>query len=167
MNDAVDVFLSQWARERPDLDTSTMAVHGRLTRASRLMARGVDDYLSGEGLESWEFDVLATLRRAGDPHCLSAKELVAMTMVGSAAMTHRVDRLVRRGLVTRETDPGNRRRTLVALTPEGLELVDRVVEGHVANQARLLGGMDGADRERLAELLRVLLLSLGDTLPER
>ncbi|MFD6949665.1 MarR family transcriptional regulator [Nocardiopsis sp. TSRI0078] len=163
MNDAVDVFLDQWARERPDLDTAPMGVLGRLSRASRLLSRGVGAYFSEQGLESWEFDVLATLRRAGHPRRLTPKELVAMTMVGSAAMTHRVDRLVGRGLVTREVDPGNRRRTLVGLTPEGLALVDRVVEGHVANQLRLLGGLEEGEREQLAALLRKLLLSLGDT----
>lgn len=164
MNDAVDVFLSQWARERPDLDVAPMGIVGRVSRVSRLLSRGIGSSLAEEGLEFWEFDVLATLRRAGHPHCLTPKELVAMTMVGSAAMTHRVDRLVRRGLVTREIDPANRRRTLVGLTPEGLTLVDQVVEGHVANELRLLGGLDEGEREQLAGLLRKLLLSLGDTL---
>ncbi|MEV2275737.1 MarR family transcriptional regulator [Nocardiopsis sp. NPDC049922] len=164
MNDAVDVFLSQWARERPDLDASSMGIVGRLGRASQLLWRGVESLLAEEGLQRWEFDVLGTLRRSGEPYSLSAKELVSMTMVGSAATTNRVDRLAARGLVTREVDPTNRRRTLVTLTPEGLELVDRVVGLHVANQERLLGGIDGRDRDQLAGLLRKLLVSLGDTL---
>ncbi|WP_017569423.1 MarR family winged helix-turn-helix transcriptional regulator [Nocardiopsis halotolerans] len=166
MNDAVDVILSQWARARPDLDASPMGIFGRLTRGTRLLSRSAAERLAEEGLELWEFDVLATLRRAGHPRPLSAKELVSMTMVGSAAMTHRVDRLVGRGLVTREVDPDNRRRTLVGLTPEGLALVDRAVEVHVANEARLLGGLDAGEREQLAGLMRKLLLSLDDTLPE-
>ncbi|WP_150249089.1 MarR family winged helix-turn-helix transcriptional regulator [Nocardiopsis deserti] len=166
MNDALDVFLSQWARERPDVDAAPMGVIGRIKRANRLLSRGIEDFFAEEGLEVWEFDVLATLRRSGAPHRLAAKELVAMAMVGSAAMTHRVDRLVDRGLVTRGVDPGNRRRVLVELTPEGLALVDRVLEGHVANELRLLGGLDAGQREQLEGLLRTLLLSLGDTLPE-
>ncbi|WP_116245482.1 MarR family winged helix-turn-helix transcriptional regulator [Nocardiopsis sp. FIRDI 009] len=164
MNDAVDVFLSQWARERPDLDVSSMGVVGRMGRATPLLWRGVERFLAEEGLERWEFDVLATLRRSGEPYSLTPKELVAMTMVGGAAMTNRVDRLVARGLVTREVDPTNRRRTLVTLAPEGRELVDRVVDGHVANQERLLEALDEEERDQLAGLLRKLLVSLGDTL---
>ncbi|MFI6578498.1 MarR family winged helix-turn-helix transcriptional regulator [Nocardiopsis sp. NPDC050513] len=164
MSDAVDVFLGQWARERPDLDVSSMGIIGRMGRASQLLWRGVEEFLSGEGLERWEFDVLGTLRRSGEPYSLTPKELVAMTMVGGAAMTNRVDRLVARGLVTREVDPDNRRRTLVTLTPEGLEVIDRAVGGHVANQERLLAALDEGERERLAAVLRKLLVSLGDTL---
>lgn len=166
MNDAVDVILSQWAGARPDLDASPMAIAARFTRGSQALSRSIAECLAAEGLETWEFDVLGTLRRAGHPRPLSAKELVAMTLVGSAAMTHRVDRLVSRGLVTREVDPDNRRRTLVSLTPEGLARVDRAVEAHVANEARLLSGLDAGEREQLAGLMRKLLLSLGDTLPE-
>ncbi|GAB3728170.1 MarR family winged helix-turn-helix transcriptional regulator [Nocardiopsis nanhaiensis] len=165
MNDAVDVFLAQWARERPDLDVSPMEVIGRMARLQRMLGRGVNDFLAEEDLESWEFDVVATLRRAGEPYQLTAKELVRMTMVGSAAMTNRVDRLVRRELVYREVDPASRRRTLVTLTEKGRELVDRVVEGHVANEARLLEALDRTEQAQLADLLRRLLVSLGDTPP--
>ncbi|MFD8589574.1 MarR family winged helix-turn-helix transcriptional regulator [Streptomyces sp. NPDC059637] len=163
--DAVDGFLAQWAKQRPDLDVSPMGVIGRLSRASRLLGRGLKDCFAAEGLESWEFDVLATLLRSGPPHTLSPKDLVAATMAGSAAMTNRVDRLVARNLVTREVDPGNRRRLLVSLTPEGLALVNHVVERHVANERRLLEGLDPSEREEMERLLRKLLLSLGDTLP--
>lgn len=166
MNDAVDVFLDQWGRERPDLDVSPMALIGRVQRLNRLLVRGLEEYFATQGLELWEFDVLGTLRRSGAPFSLTPKELVRMTMVGSAAMTNRVDRLVKRGLVSREVDPGNRRRTVVSLTPAGLKLVDEAVEGHVANEARLLEGLDGDDRARMVGLLRTLLLSLDDTLEE-
>lgn len=163
MSDAVDTFLGQWAEQRPDLDVFAMGVVGRLSRASRLIEREIKNYFAAEGMESWEFDVLATLRRSGPPYVLSPKDLVAATMVGSAALTNRVDRLVERELVTREVDPTNRRRLLISLTPKGVELIDRVVEGHVANERRVIEGLDQAEREELNRLFRKLLLSLGDT----
>ncbi|GAA3747328.1 MarR family winged helix-turn-helix transcriptional regulator [Salinactinospora qingdaonensis] len=163
MTDAVDKFLDQWAKERPDLDVSPMAVIGRLSRACRLVEREVKGYFTSEGMEPWEFDVLATLLRSGPPYTLGPKDLVATTMVGSAALTNRVDRLVNRNLVTREVDPENRRKLLISLTPEGLELANRMAEGHVANEHRVLEGLDAADREELSRLLRKLLESLGDT----
>lgn len=166
MNDAVDLFLAQWARERPDLDTSPMGIIGRTNRLQQILGRRVGDLLAEYDLERWEFDVLATLRRSGPPYQLTAKDLVRMMMVGSAAMTNRVDRLVRKELVHRQTDPVSRRRVLVSLTDKGLDLVNGAVEGHVANEERLLAGLSAEEQDQLVGLLRTLLISLGDTAPE-
>ncbi|MCE7083033.1 MarR family winged helix-turn-helix transcriptional regulator [Streptomyces sp. ST2-7A] len=163
MRDAVDGILDRWARARPDLDASPMAVIGRISRLSRLLGQAVREHLAEQGVEPWEFDVLATLRRTGPPFTLSPGELAASAMIGGAALTHRADRLVERGLITREVDPDNRRRVLITLTTEGLELVDRLVTGHVAHEDRLLATLGPEDREITADLLRRLLISLGDT----
>ncbi|MDE3724487.1 MULTISPECIES: MarR family winged helix-turn-helix transcriptional regulator [Nocardiopsis] len=163
MRDAVDMFLDQWARERPGLDVSPMGPIGRLSRASHLVGKRLKENFAREDMEAWEFDVLATLVRSGPPHTLTPKELSAMTMVGSAAMTNRVDRLVAKGMVGREVDPDNRRRLLISLTPEGEAWVDRVLEGHLATERRLLAGLSEEDRAGLDRLLRALLCSLGDS----
>ena len=164
--DAVDEIIEQWAQQRPEVDVSPMGVIGRLSRASRLVERGVKAHFATEGIEPWEFDVLATLRRAGPPFTLSPKDLVATAMVGSPALTYRVDRLVARKLVAREVDPANRRRLLISLTPEGLALVDSALDGHVANEHRLVAGLDACERDELSRLLRKLLVSLNDTVPQ-
>lgn len=166
MRDVVDEVVDQWARVRPDLDVSPMAVVGRLSRASRLMERSVRQYFADHELEPWEYDVLATLRRSGPPYTLTPGDLTRTVMIGSSALTNRVDRLVSRGFATREVDPDNRRRVLITLTPAGLELVDRVAVGHYANENRLLAGLGPTQREDLAATLRTLLASLGDTLAE-
>lgn len=160
-HDAVDVILGQWAVERPDLDVRPMAVIGRLARVHHLLDRGIAENFARHGLQRWEFDVLATLRRHGGGP-LSAGELAGAMMVASASMTNRVDRLVDRGLVTRTTDPASRRRVLIGLSEEGRVLVDDVVGTHVAAEDQLLDGLDDAERAQLADLLRRLLLSLGD-----
>lgn len=163
-SDAVDVFLQQWRAQRPQLDPRPMGTVGRLHRATALLGRELKRYFNDNGIEEWEFDVLATLRRSGGRYTLTPKQLGATTMVGSSALTNRVDRLVARGLVTRQVDPGNRRSLLITLTGEGLALVDSVVDGHVANERRLLQGLAAAERQQLDALLRKLLVSLGDTL---
>lgn len=163
-SDAVDTFIGQWTTQRPALNVWPMALVGRLHRTCRLASAQVRAYFSTQGIEEWEFDVLATLRRSGPPYTLTPKHLVATTMVGSSALTNRVDRLVQRNFVTREVDPTNRRRLLITLSPEGIELVDRVVEGHLANERRLLAGLDPDEQRQLNDLLRKLLLSLGDTI---
>jgi DNA-binding MarR family transcriptional regulator len=163
LQDGVDVIIQEWREVRPDLDCSPMAVIGRLSRASRLLERAIKDEFARHGLEPWEFDVLATLLRSGPPHVLSAGELSSAAMVSSAALTNRIDRLVDKGLVERQVDPSHRRRVLISLSEEGLRLVNRGVEHHVANEHRLLEGLSAPERDRLASLLRCLLVSLGDS----
>lgn len=162
MADRVSDFLAQWARERPDLEVSPMGVVGRLGRASELLSRGIQGYFAKHGLQPGQFDVLATLRRAGNPHTLTPGELADSTMRSQAAMTNRLAGLEAKGLIERRTDPDNRRSVLVTLTDEGLSLVDRVVEGHMDNERALLAPLSRAEQARLAGLLEKLLTGHGD-----
>jgi len=162
MSDAVDFVMAQWAQERPDLELSAMAVVGRLHRSTRLISRQLREHFKAEGIEEWEFDMLATLRRSGAPWTLSPKDLVATTMVGSSALTHRVDLLLEREWLTREINPNNRREVLLTLTQGGIDLVDRVLEGHIRNERHQIAGLSATEQEQLNLLLRKLLLSLGD-----
>ncbi|MFI1379988.1 MarR family winged helix-turn-helix transcriptional regulator [Embleya sp. NPDC020886] len=162
MRDNVDWRLDQWRVERPDIDPSPMGVVGRIQRASRFLDRELGHNFGTHGLQLWEFDVLGTLRRAGPPFRLTTGAIVEASMVTSGAITNRIDRLVDRGLVTRETDPGNRRCVLVTLTDQGRELVDDILVGHVALENELLTPLTITEQEQLATLLRKLLLGLGD-----
>ena len=160
--DNVDVITEQWAAERPDLDTWPMEVVGRISRASRLLERGVKEFFDSHDVEPWEFDVLATLRRAGSPYRLRVGQLVSAAMVSSPALTNRLDRLVAKGLVERAVDPGHRRSVVVTLTAAGLELVEDLVAGHVANEARLLEFLSPRERADVVRALRRLLVGLRD-----
>ncbi|WP_242893000.1 MarR family winged helix-turn-helix transcriptional regulator [Actinomadura litoris] len=165
MADAVDEILAQWGRERPDLDVWPMGIIGRVSRLQLVLHRELKDFFAGQGLETWEFDVLATLRRSGEPYELTAGALLKAAMVTSGAITNRIDRLEAKGLVERVRDADDRRSVRIRLTSRGLSLVNQVVGLHTANEARLLEALDPADRDRLAGLLRGLLESLGDTSP--
>ena len=160
--DAVDLIVEQWARALPDLDASPMEVLGRLSRLTRIVERELKKVFGEFGLERGEFDVLATLRRAGSPDGMTAGALARSSMVTSGAVTNRLDRLVAKGYVTRDVDPDNRRTVVVALTPTGRDLVDRAVVAHVDNEQRILAALDPHQRAGLAATLRTLLLSLGD-----
>ncbi|MEV4621508.1 MarR family winged helix-turn-helix transcriptional regulator [Asanoa sp. NPDC049573] len=166
MADNVDRLLDQWRAERPDLDASPMGVVGRVQRASRLLERRLSDHFAARDLQLWEFDILATLLRSGPPYRLTAGDLAASSMITSGAITNRIDRLVARGLVSRETDPANRRSVLITLTGAGHDLVDQAMADHVANESRLIGALGPREQKQLADLLRTLLTALGDT-PER
>lgn len=154
--------MEQWRRERPDLDVSPMGVIGRLNEASALIARDrLAPVFARFGLQSGEFDVLATLRRSGAPYALTPTELYEATMVTSGAMTARLDRLEKAGLIQRAPHPSDRRGVVVALTAKGRELADEALAAHVANEHQILSGLTGEDREVLAKLLEKLIVSLS------
>ncbi|MFY9719469.1 MAG: MarR family transcriptional regulator, partial [Candidatus Cybelea sp.] len=97
------------------------------------------------------------------PYQLSPTELYREMMLTSGAMTNRIDRLEAAGLVARRPDPDDRRGTLVRLTPKGKALIDAATSKHVANEERLLSALTVREQQQLTELLRKLLVGLGDT----
>ena len=136
-----------------------MAVMVRLLRVARHLERALQATYASFDLNSGEFDVLATLRLEHPTYHLSPTDLFRSLMLSSGAMTNRIDRLERAGLVVRRVDPKDRRGILVALTPEGRKVVDRALAISVADQRQLLTTLQQVERERLAELLRKLLLA--------
>ncbi|MCC6830191.1 MAG: MarR family transcriptional regulator [Thermoleophilia bacterium] len=155
-DDRVDLILEQWARERPDLDHSPLAIVGRLARATRQIEDALRVNQRRFGLTPDEFDVLATLRREGVPFEMNPCDLGESMLISSGTVTHRLDKLEKRGLVARRPDPGDRRSVLVSLTPEGRELQDTAMASHVELEARLLGGLSDRQRSDLARLLKRL-----------
>jgi DNA-binding MarR family transcriptional regulator len=158
--DAVDRILAQWARERPDLDTGPMSVIGRLHRVADLLETGLRPVFAEVGLGNGDFDVLATLRRAGPPFRLTAGELSASTLVTSGAVSKRLDRLESRGLVRRSVSASDARGREIQLTAKGRRLTDEIVVRHWANEDQLLAALDAGERVQLAGLLRKLLLDV-------
>jgi len=159
--DEVDRIVDAWHRERPDLDFAPLHVLSRVARLSKHLDRARRAAFTASALESWEFDVLSALRRAGEPYRLSPKALLQQTLVSSGTMTNRIDRLVERGLVERRTDPHDGRGILVTMTDGGRETVDAAIERLVAAEAELLADLGDDEREHLAALLRALSLSVG------
>jgi DNA-binding MarR family transcriptional regulator len=153
--DGVDRIVEQWGRERPDLDTTAMAVFGRVYRLARLSGDAVEREYAAFGLGRPEFDVLATLRRSGEP--LSPGRLAAAMMLSSGGTTARLDRLERAGLVARSPDPDDRRGVLVSLTTRGAELVDGAVAAGLRRQQELLAHLSPHQQDRLNALLRQAL----------
>jgi DNA-binding MarR family transcriptional regulator len=158
--DGVDAILQQWQRERPDLDTSPIAVIGRISRLSREIERRLEPVYAASGLEPGWYDVLATLRRAGPPYRLRPTDFAATLMLTSSGTTKRLDRLEAAGHITREPDPSDRRGVLITLTPKGRRLVDKASVTHMANEKRILSGLTPAERRQLAGLLRKLSVTL-------
>ncbi len=159
--DEVDELVEAWHRERADLDLAPVEVFSRISRLARLLDKARREAFSAHRVESWEFDVLAALRRAGRPYQLTPGALVRQTMVTSGTMTNRVDRLAQRGLVERSPDPRDRRGVLVGLTAPGKRTVDGAFETLLAAERGLLADLSDGDRGSLAALLKRLMLPLS------
>ncbi|WP_028927585.1 MarR family winged helix-turn-helix transcriptional regulator [Pseudonocardia acaciae] len=165
MADAVDQIVELWRRERPDRADALwpMGLIGRVQRLNRVLERELKEYFAGHGLELWETDVLLTLRRSGPPYALTPGALLKAVMVTSGAMTNRLDRLEANGMIERRPGTGDRRSVLVHLTDRARTLLDEVFDGHLANEARQFAALTADERTQLADLLRKLLTSHGDT----
>ena len=157
MRDEVDDLVEAWARQRADLDLAPVAVFSRISRLARHLDLARRQAFTEHGIESWEFDVLAALRRAGAPYELSPGRLLRETLVTSGTMTNRVDRLAARGFVERHPDPEDRRGVIVRLTAEGKTAVDGALEALLEAEKSLLQDLPHAEQQQLAALLRTLL----------
>jgi len=166
LEDAVDLILDQWARERPDLDCSPMGVIGRITQLQREVFLAQRATFARHGLDAPSFDVLAALRRAGEPYQLTPTALMRTALVTSGAITQRLDRLEEKGLITRERSENDGRAVVVTLTEAGRTALDRALPDHLETEAQLLEALPAAERAQLAALLRRLLVGLG-RVPQR
>jgi DNA-binding MarR family transcriptional regulator len=160
--DEVDRITAAWQRERPDLDVSPLQVLSRVTRLARHLDLARRQAFATHSLETWEFDVLAALRRAGPPYSLSPGQLGTETLVTSGTMTNRIDRLESRDLVRREPDPHDRRGVRVVLTDRGRSTVDDALFDLVAREHEVLQALPVESQEELASLLRALVREFGD-----
>ncbi|WP_346824840.1 MarR family winged helix-turn-helix transcriptional regulator [Ralstonia solanacearum] len=149
----MDNLLAQWRRERPDLDPSPMAVCGEVWRAGERLRQGVVANIAGADLDTAGFDVLLTLRRQGRGNALSPSALAKDMLLSTSAMTNRLDRLEKRGLIARQTDPDNRRGLRIVLTEAGFTLVDNLVASHLATEERMLAALSAKERKQLRALL--------------
>lgn len=157
--DHVDQVRRQWSAEMPELDTTPVAVIARLGRVQAYLEAGLHTVFAEHGLTRQGWDVLASVRRAGPPYRLTPTELHQALMRTSGAITHTLHRLEYAGLIERIPDDRDGRSLLVALTPEGMALVNEVAPRHLANERRILEILSTAEQATLAGLLRTLLLA--------
>ena len=161
--DEVDAIVQQWRQERPELDPSPIALFGRVHRVYLRYQAVLNKTFSQYGLNSASFDVLTSLRRAGAPYRKTGTQLAAGSLLSSAGVTLRLDRLEEAGLIKRERDHNDRRVVYSSLTDKGLEVIDRAIEAHLDAEAALLSGLSAKERSSLTELLAKLEQSIVAT----
>ena len=155
-DDEVDLLVDAWADRLPGVDFTPLDVMSRLRRvALRLNDLRASAFRDAE-LSSWEFDVLAALRRAQPPHEMSPMELSRATMIGTAAMSNRLENLAARDLIARKPNPNDGRSNLARLTPSGIARVDAAMVALVRLEAEELQVLTPHQQSELAALLRLL-----------
>ena len=159
--DAMDVILEQWARERPDLDCSPMGVIGRISQLQREVFLAQRATFARHGLDAASFDVLAALRRAGEPYQLTPTALMRTALVTSGAITQRLDRREEKRLITRGRSDADGRAVVVTLTDEGRAAVETALPDHLETERGMLAALSEDERAQLAGLLRRWLVALG------
>ncbi|MGE4268338.1 MAG: MarR family winged helix-turn-helix transcriptional regulator [Deferribacterales bacterium] len=152
--DAVDRIIQQWKDEGITESLAPMELLGRMTRLYTLLSKLLEENFAKFGLTRWEFDVLATLRRSGEPYCLSPTKLFDTLMVTSGTMTNRLTHLEKRGLVKRIKDSSDKRSLPVQLTDTGFETVTMCLKAHIEEEARITGGLTGEQIDSLNSLLK-------------
>lgn len=148
----------QWKKECPELSTESMVIFGRLGELYQLVSQKVlAPNFADFGLQPGEFDVLATLRRSGEPYTLAPTELYQTAMISSGSMTNRLDHLAKAGLVERLPNPKDKRGNLVKLTTKGRAVIDAAIVPHIDNQTDILAVLSSQEREQLSSMLLKLV----------
>jgi DNA-binding MarR family transcriptional regulator len=160
--DAVDRIVGQWHRELPDLELEAMAVFGRIHRVSRKIGAKNHATFAEFGIGRNEFDVLASLRRSGEPFTLSPKQIGATLMLSSGGLTGRLDKLESAGFIERLPDPSDRRGLKIRLTEAGRAAVEGAVRAELVTLEEALAVLDAKERKAFGELLRKLHGALED-----
>ncbi len=158
--DNIDKILAQWQCEAPALDVSSLAVVGRILQLAQLLEKHRETVLADFDLTVWSFDMLATLRRQGPPYQLKPTELYELLMLSSGAMTNRIDRLEKDGLVTRLRDPNDRRSVIVQLSDAGAERIDAAMPILFEREKQFLADLSQTETTDLITLLRQFLATV-------
>ena len=161
--DALDEVVDEVRREYPDLDVIGLPITGRVMRLARHLEQRREELLSGFGLTLGDFDMLATMRRKhADTRPMNVSVLQRSLMLSSGGTTKRLDRLEAAGFVERRPDPDDRRGVLIALTPDGHELIDEALVAVTRDEAELVAAVVPRDRARdqVVDGLRRLLIDL-------
>jgi DNA-binding MarR family transcriptional regulator len=132
------------------------AVHG----LARRLNQWYDRQLADLDISAGEWAVMSTLVRDQSGKGCTPSELADAAHVAPSSMTHRLDRMTARGLVTRATDPENRVRVRVALSDQGWELFRNAIRESDMLESDVLASLTSEQREQLAELLEVAITGL-------
>jgi DNA-binding MarR family transcriptional regulator len=123
-----------------------------LLRTTDMLSRGLVEVLKTEDISSTQYNVLRILR--GSPDGLPCGEIANRMITRDPDITRLLDRLEKRGLISRCRETRDRRMVMARITPEGLKLLGRLDEPVQTAHRRQLGHLGREQLRTLAELLQ-------------
>lgn len=160
--DRIDQLIKQWKMIKPDLDTSSIEIIGRVILCYKLLEPLIQKNLNMYGLSHSDFDVLSSLRRNNG--LMSPTELYTSLLITSGTITHRLKSLQKRGFITRERNYEDNRSLLVRLTVKGEEIIDKVIIGYLEYEKSLVNELNKATQKHISEALKKILNKLESDL---
>ncbi|MCH8537017.1 MAG: MarR family transcriptional regulator [Alkalimonas sp.] len=161
ITDDLDRITAQWQSQGIEDELLAMQLLGRFARLNKTLELAFLHCYEQHGLKQGEFDVLATLRRAGEPYSLSPSQLHQSMLLSSGAMSSRLDKLEQRQLIARRHCTEDRRVVHVRLTDSGKALIEKVLPEHITLQQSLMGNLNTEQQQQLNGLLKIWLAGLS------
>jgi len=158
----LDNLVTDWSRERPDLDIAHKEIVYAIHIARSLLTRNTDEVLDGWKLNFNSFGVLATLRRSGKPFAKAPSELAQSLGFTAGGMSNLLNRLERLDYIRRERSTEDGRSVRVRLTSLGRSVVDEATTALTRNEAQHLKGLSATDQRRLYKSLRTIIDSFAN-----
>ena len=158
--DTVDRLVTEWKKERPELDVNAMQVVGRIIKLGKVLEKRASSVLKKSGIHYTDLDVLATIRRSGKPYQLAPKQIMNSVLLTSGAMTALLDRLTKLELIYRASDNKDARIKLAGLTPKGISVIDKAIKIRFEEASLSVSTLNETERFELSVLLRKLLISI-------
>lgn len=151
-----DQIATAWQRELPGARTESIQVITPLWRVAEMLSDERRRTLARLDIDESTLDLLSTLRRAGAPYQLTTRQITARSLVTAGAISQRLARAETAGLITREPTTTSRRGVLVTLTPQGHELIERIVRELLDYETSITERLTADQRTALADALRCL-----------
>jgi DNA-binding MarR family transcriptional regulator len=163
--DLMDSLIDSWRRELPGLDRPEFDMVKRVVRLEHLLEEALARCVAPWNLTRAEYYVLSILRTAGDPYELRPTDLRGQLLLTSGGIANIIKRLERIGLVERVPNPVDGRSSWVRLTRRGLGVADETIQAWATIQEQMFGRLDGRIARQASDVLRDVLLAVGDGAP--
>jgi DNA-binding MarR family transcriptional regulator len=161
----MDAITDGWRREMPELDRPEFEFTRRAARFEQLMEEALSECLLPWNLTKADYNVLTILRTAGAPYELRPTDIRNRLLLTSGGVSNIINRLERLGLAERIPDPSDGRSSWVRLTGAGTEVAEDTMRAWAAVQEQMFGGVDPLLARQAVDILRKVLLALGDREP--
>ncbi|WP_452225139.1 MarR family winged helix-turn-helix transcriptional regulator [Lacinutrix chionoecetis] len=158
--DVIDRLIKEWKQEQPELDASAMAVVGRILKLGKTLEKRASQALRNSDIHYTDLDVLATLRRSGEPYTLSPKELMQSVLITSGAMTALLERLTKLKLIFRVPDENDGRIKRACLTKKGIQVIDVAIKKRFEEASKSIHYLSKNEKDTLSHLLKKMILQI-------